>query len=204
MLQQPPQYDQRKLQHLLGSAWVDRDETFDDYIHTGWNLSAHVGTYERVLHVECTKNPFRYIVPHVIGIDSREEYIKYADYNMDIVQYYTAYKYRRAHVAFCLECFDYETQKSLETKLDYLVRMMTPQDSRIFFRNKIIIPETPVEPPVAEPSLDPSAKPLYPWTVEEHVRLADMFGYEVIDVQDEINDTIYVHWRAKNVSYGQV
>lgn len=211
--QEPPNYDQEKLKYMLGEAWTERDTEFDNYIHSGWNLSAYVGTYERVLHVQCADNPFKYIIPHVTGIDTREEYRGKASYIMSIEEYYVAYKYRRANVAFCLESFDHETKESLERKLWFLTRMMKPQDSRIFFRNKVIIPQEeigentdePIENPIdSEEQEIPEESTLYPWTVDEHMRLAEMFGYEVVDVQEEINDTMYVMWVQKNRSYGEV
>ena len=38
----------------------------------------------------------------------------------------------------------------------------------------------------------------YPWTFEEHIRLADKFGYEIGEMDWDSNNRIYAEWQQKS------
>ena len=161
---------------FYGKNWQTRDTSLDQYEYSGWALGELIRQGERVLHVNCGSNPFKYMIPNFCGIDPVNPQ---ADIVISLQDYATHYRTTRFNVAFCLDAFD-GTEDYVASQIALLVQTMLTRDTRIYWRTSTV--------------------GTYPWTFAEHSRLASKFNYHVVGATYDANNTIYAEWDSNKTS----
>jgi hypothetical protein len=107
-----------------------------------------------------------------------------AEYVMSLDQYITAYHIDKCNIALVLNGFDNATTSAEQEKnVRDIARLMVKRDAKIFWRTAI--------------------DAQYPWTFDEHARLAALIGYEVVGIAMETDTQIYAEWGSliKSATY---
>lgn len=181
--------DQQHLNNYFSNTWAKLDRSLDQYQYTGWHLIEKIRPGEKVIDVGCGQNPFREKISNLIGIDPA---FPEADHQMTLEQFAVAYPALRFNVAFCLGSINFGTQSDIEHQLGLLMKVLRPQDSRIYWR--------------CDPGLDDHGNseceqiPFYPWSFAEHERLAEKHGFRIGEMDWDVNNCIYVEWISVNRS----
>lgn len=182
--------NQQQLDHYFSNVWAKRDRSLDNFIYTGWELVGKIRAGERVVDVGCGQHPFKNAISNLVGIDPAFDE---ADYKMTLEQFVQANPAQKFNVAFCLGSINFGDQADIEHQISLVVRLLREQDSRIYWR---------CNPGLADHGNDECQHiPFYPWSFEEHERLAEKFGYRIVDMQWDNKDRIYAEWVSKNSSW---
>lgn len=178
--------DQEKLNHYFGNIWIQRDRSLDQYQYTGWTLMEHINSDEKVIDVGCGTNPFKGIMPNLTGIDPAFDA---ADYKMTLEEFAVAYKHLKFNTALCLGSINFGTVEHIERQIGLVVGLLRSQDSKIIWR---------CNPGLTDHGNSECEEiPFYPWTFDEHIRLAEKFGFDIIEMDWDNNNRIYAFWRQK-------
>jgi hypothetical protein len=179
--------NQEKLNQYFGKVWALLKEGVErPFNRTGYIIVDKVRESEWVLDVGCGKNLLKVLHPLIVGVDPAFDT---ADYKMTIEEYAKINK-RKFDVAFSLGTINFGPVEIIENQIEVVISMLKPK-SRIYWR--------------CNPGLkDHGTKEceeidFYPWSFEEHLRLAKKFGYEVKELKwedDGINHSrrIYAEW----------
>ena len=144
---------------------------------------------ERVLDVGCGDNPFYGKIPNLVGIDPA---FAEANHQMTLEQYRQAYGFMKFNVAFCLGSINFGSQADIEHEIGLVVSMLRERDSRIYWRCN----------PGQQDHGNVECREIefYPWSFDEHVRLAEQFGFVIEEMAWDANNRIYAEWVNKNNS----
>lgn len=145
----------------------------DLYDQSGTNLMAKLYPGERVLHLGYDKHLFINQVPNFVSIDDLEEYA-------------ASNKALKYNVAFCLEYINFGSESVIQQQIQLLTSLLRNHDSRIYWRCN-----PGVQDYVGE-------QDIYPWTFDEHIRLAELNGYEVAHMDWDNRQRIYAEWISKS------
>lgn len=177
--------NQQELNEYFNGIW--RNTPFSDLKAelSGYSLVNKVNPDERVIDVGCGKNLFKPHIKNLVGIDpafpeadlmiSLEDYAKISADKFD--------------VAFCLGSINFGSRENIENQIETLLTLLN-EENRIYWR---------CNPGLHDHENEECKRiPFYPWTIEEHVRLSNKYGYELIECRWERNNRIYAEWRSKS------
>ena len=106
-----------------------------------------------------------------------------ADYVMTIEQYAAVHRTNKFHVAMILNGLDNVAPGNMDSIVQTIADLMVKRDARIFWRTAI--------------------NNTYPWTFDEHNRLAELINYSVAGMVMETETDIYAEWNSnvKSLTY---
>lgn len=185
--------DQQHLNNYFGKIWSQRDRSLDQYQYSGYALVDKVLPGQRVVDVGCGFNPFKNYIPNLIGVDPAFDQ---ADFRMTIEEYAQVHYIQRFHVAFCLGSINFGTQEDIERQIACVIKILHRKDAKIFWR---------CNPALADHgNAECETVPFYPWSFDEQVRLAELFGFSIVEMDWDNGNRIYAEWHSKNVSQNAV
>jgi SAM-dependent methyltransferase len=151
----------------------------DQYKYSGFNLINKILPNESVIDVGCGFNEFRGRIPNLIGIDPANAQ---ADYRLSIEGFQSAEKF---DVAFCLGSINFGDESTIVNQISAVIRLLKP-NGRIYWRCN----------PGAADHGNSECKEIdfYPWTIAEHVRLSELFGFRLMTCRWDKNNRIYAEW----------
>lgn len=128
---------------------------------------------ERVLHIGYDSDLFQGKIPNFQSVPDLEEYAKYNNF----IKY---------NVAFCIEYINFGAQDVIEQQIAILIKLLRERDARIYWRCN-----PGVQDYVGEQNI-------YPWTFDEHLRLANKFNFDVVEMEWDSRQRIYAQWTSRN------
>jgi hypothetical protein len=173
----PQDYAKEQLNIFYGSSYQNRDTSMDQYELSGYNLPQLFNPGDKNLHVNCGNNPFKHMVANLRGQDPTN---LNADFVMTIDEYANVHKVTKFHNAMILNGLDNVAPGGMDYYVQVIASLMVKRDARIFWRTAI--------------------NNTYPWTFDEHVRLAALINYSVIGMVMETETDIYAEWNSNNKS----
>ena len=164
------------LNKYFATTWTSN---LSQYKYSGFNLIDKIQPNETVIDVGCGFNEFRGRIPNLIGIDPANAQ---ADYRLSIEGFQSAEQF---DVAFCLGSINFGDQATILNQISAVIKLLKPT-ARIYWR---------CNPGVADHGND-GCKDIefYPWTIAEHVRLSELFGFRLITCCWDNNNRIYAEW----------
>lgn len=168
------------LNDYFANHWHRKNGSLDQYSKTGFQLVDKINPGERVLDVGCGRNPFKGLIPNLVGIDPAFDE---ADVKCTIEEFSTTELF---DVAFCLGSINFGNAEQIEQQIAMVAKLLKPQ-ARIFWRCNPGLKDHNNEECLA---ID-----FYPWSIEEHVRLADMFGFTLVECVWDTKNRIYAEWK---------
>ena len=174
--------NQEYLNNYFSTIWYKTDSRLDKYDKTGLSLADKIKPGERVIDVGCGTNPFKNLIPHILGVDPAFDQ---ADFKCTIDEFQTD---DRFDVAFCLGSINFGTVDDIERQIAKVISLLKP-NARIYWR--------------CNPGLHDHANEeckninFYPWTINEHVRLADKFNAVLIECCFDTPRRLYAEWNLK-------
>jgi hypothetical protein len=184
----PEEYAERQLNIFYGPSWLTRDTTLDQFQFSGYDLGEKVQVMERVIHINCGDNPFKGMVPNLVGQDP---YNSKADTVMTMDQFAYTNIAQKFNVAFVLGGINYGTQAEIDQQIATVVKLLRKRDGRIYWRCY-------TQPPVGGP---PN---FFAWDYTKQMAAAAMFNFEIIDMEADTGNTIYAEWwsNSRSSTYG--
>jgi hypothetical protein len=172
--------DQNYLNHYFGTVWYRGNGDLSQYNKTGLALVDKVSDDESVLDVGCGSNPFKGLIKNLVGIDPAFDQ---ADYKCTIEDFVTEDKF---DVAFCLGSINFGDASDIERQITKFVSLLKPK-ARIYWR---------CNPGLKDHVSDDCKQiPFYPWSVLEHVRLSDKFGFKLVECSWDTKNRLYAEWK---------
>jgi len=179
--------NQELLNTYFSTAWRERNRQFGNYQYSGYQLQEKVNPGERVIDVGCGINPFKGIIPNLVGIDPA---FPEADFRLSLEDFVKRGIIQRFNVAFCLGSINFGTQEDIEYQIDLLTKLMHTRDTRIYWRCN------PGQKDHGNTECEEI--PFYNWSFDEHLRLAEKFNYEIRELEWDSNNRIYAEWVYKS------
>jgi hypothetical protein len=181
--------NQQFLNNYFATVWRNRNRSLDQYQYSGWELIGKILPGERVLDVGCGDNPFRDKIANLVGVDPA---FPEADHTMTIQEFSESHRHMKFNVAFCLGSINFGTKDDIEQQIRYVVGMLRQRDSRIYWRCN----------PGQQDHGNQECQQIdfYPWSFDEHIRLADMFDYRINEMDWDSNNRIYAEWISNKTS----
>lgn len=174
--------NQQRLNDYFGGTWRATGRTVDEYNQTGLTLATKVKSSDRVLDVGCGLNPFKGLI-NVVGIDPA---FPEADLRLTLEEYAFLHPEEKFNVAFCLGSINFGSREVVEHQIDVLTHLLT-DDAVIYWRcNPGLQDHNNNECQFIE---------FYPWSFDEHERLAEKFGFVVEEASWDSFNRIYAMWR---------
>lgn len=172
--------DQTLLNNYFANHWHRKNGNLNQFDKTGLSLVDKIKSGDRVLDVGCGKNPFKGLIPNLVGIDPAFDE---ADVKCTIEEFST---HELFDVALCLGSINFGTSERIEQQIAKVVKLLKPQ-ATIYWRCN----------PGQQDHNNEECKSIdfYPWSVEEHVRLADMFGFVLVECSWDTKNRIYAEWK---------
>jgi hypothetical protein len=169
---------QVELHKFYGANYDTRDTTLDQYELSGYNLPEMFNAGDRTIHINCGNNPFKNMVANFRGQDPSNPR---ADFITTLEQYVQVHKTNRFHNAVVLNGLDNVEFGKMEHNVQLIAQLMVKRDARIFWRTAI--------------------NNTYPWTFDEHIRLAALINYSIVGMVMENETEIYAEW-GSNIKSG--
>jgi hypothetical protein len=171
---------QDELHKFYGARYDTRDTSLDQYELSGYNLAEGFNPGDRIIHVNCGSNPFKGMVPNLRAQDPVNHN---ADFVMTIDHYASVYRTNKFHVAMILGGLDDVAPGAMDSYVQTIASIMVQRDAKMFWRTAI--------------------NKTYPWTFDEHTRLAALINYSVVGMVMETETDIYAEWNSnvKSVTY---
>lgn len=173
--------NQQYLNNYFGNIWHLHSDPSMDSTKSGIDLLNKITDNDQVIDVGCGRNPFKGLIKNLIGIDPAFDT---ADVKCTIDEFTTDQKF---DVALCLGSINFGSKENIERQITKVVSLLNDQ-ARIYWRCN----------PGQQDHPDPNCQQIdfYPWSIEEHVRLADKFGFKLVECTWEKNNRrIYAEWR---------
>lgn len=171
--------DQNYLNYYFGTIWHKNSSPIEKFEKSGKSLIYKILPNEKVIDVGCGTNPFKPHIPNLIGIDPAFDQ---ADYKVTIEDFKSTVLF---DVAFCLGSINFGTQEIIEQQIFKVVSLLKYK-SRIYWR---------CNPGQQDHPSDECKKiNFYPWSIAEHIRLSDKFGFKLVECCWENNKRIYAEW----------
>lgn len=167
------------LNHYFGTIWYRKNGSLTQYEKTGLALIDKIKQGETVLDVGCGANPFKGLIPELLGIDPAFDQ---ADVRIGIDEFETD---ERFDVAFCLGSINFGSVTDVERQITKVVSLLK-RNARIYWRSN---PGSQDHKNEECANID-----FYPWTIEEHIRLATKFGFKLMECSWDNNNRIYAEW----------
>jgi hypothetical protein len=167
---------QQDLNNYFSTKWKSN---LDQYKYSGWTLIDKIKPYELVLDVGCGFNEFRTRIPNLIGVDPANDR---ADVKVSIEEFKSTNKF---DVAFCLGSINFGDKLTIMNQIACVVNCLTPT-ARIYWR---------CNPGYADHGNEECKDiDFYPWSIEEHIKLSELFGFKLMTCCWDNNDRIYAEW----------
>jgi hypothetical protein len=175
--------DQNYLNEYFGNIWYKNSDPCKKNTKSGLQLVDKIGNYETVIDVGCGTNPFKGLIPNLIGIDPA---FNQADYRCTIDDFVTEKKF---DVALCLGSINFGDIADIERQIQKVIDLLEPH-GRIYWRCN----------PGQKDHPDPGCEQInfYPWSIEEHVRLSTKFGFNLAECcWEQEGRRIYAEWTRR-------
>lgn len=149
------------------------------YSWSGFSLVDKIKSDEHVLDVGCGFNEFKPYIKNLIGIDpandSADVVCAIEDFKSDI----------KFDVAFCLGSINFGDEENIRNQINCVVNCLKPQ-ARIYWRCN----------PGLQDHGNKECKDIdfYPWTIEKHIELTDIFKFRLDKVCWDTGNRIYAEW----------
>jgi len=172
--------NQQYLNNYFGNVWHLNSDPSNKQSKSGLQLLTQINDLESVIDVGCGTNPFKGKIKNLVGVDPAFDQ---ADVKCTIDDFVTEDQF---DVALCLGSINFGSVIDIERQITKVVSILKPK-SRIFWRCN----------PGKQDHPDPACKEIdfYPWTIEEHVRLSDKFGFRLVECTWENEGRrIYAEW----------
>lgn len=167
--------NQQTLNQYFSSKWHSK---LSDYKYSGFGLVDKINPDELVLDVGCGFNEFKRLIPNLVGIDPAN---KLADFQTTIEDFREDTKF---DVAFCLGSINFGNELTILNQIACVVTCLKPT-ARIYWR---------CNPGLADHGNEEcKAIEFYPWTIAEHVKLSELFGFKLLTACWD-GDRIYAEW----------
>lgn len=148
---------------------------------SGFALVDKIKPNEKVIDIGCGKHLLKGKIPNIVGIDPA---FPEADYNLSLEDY-AKINTDKYDVALCLGSINFGSRETIESQIELVIGMLN-EKSRIYWR---------CNPGLHDHKNEECERiPFYPWTIEEHVRLSDKYGFELRECRWESNNRIYSEW----------
>ena len=172
--------NQQELNKYFSTVWKSN---LAQYNYSGHKLIDQIQPGELVLDVGCGFNEFKSRIPNLIGIDPANDF---ADVKLPI-EFFAAdnNNQNKFDVAFCLGSINFGNQNNILIQITSVVSCLKPR-ARIYWR--------------CNPGLKDHGNELckdidfYPWTIEKHVKFADLFGFRLNIARWDNASRIYAEW----------
>jgi len=163
------------LNKYFAETWQSK---LNQYKYSGLALIDKVRPGETVIDVGCGRNEFRERIPNLIGIDPA---FNQADYQTTIEDFQTE---QRFDVAFCLGSINFGDKLTIMNQIACVVNCLKPT-ARIYWR---------CNPGHADHGNEECKNiDFYPWSVDEHIKLSELFGFKLLTCCWD-NNRIYAEW----------
>ena len=172
--------NQQELNNYFRNQWRGQ---FNQYLFSGINLAKKIHPTEWVLDVGCGINAFKQIIPNLIGIDPAFDH---ADIKTTIEALNIDKKF---DVAFCLGSINFGNEEVIKNQIKCVVNYLNPK-SRIFWR--------------CNPGLHDHGNmqckdiDFFPWSTSYLEQFAKEFGFQIVDLREDLNNRIYCEWARSN------
>lgn len=95
----------------------------------------------------------------------------------------------RFDAAFCLGSINFGSVEDIEHQIGLVVQLLKTKNSRIYWRCN----------PGRKDHKNPDCESIdfYPWSFDDHHRLAEKFGFTVNELDWDSNNRIYAEWVKK-------
>lgn len=168
--------NQLELNEYFSTQWVSN---INQYQYSGIALVNKIYPNERVIDIGCGFNEFKSRIPNIVGIDPANDR---ADYKCTIEEFKSIDKF---DVAFCLGSINFGNESNICNQISCVIDCLRPT-ARIYWR---------CNPGYADHGNDECKNiEFYPWTIEEHIRLSELFGFKLITACWDNNNRIYAEW----------
>jgi len=153
---------------------------------SGFDLKNKIKPHEKVLDIGCGRNPFRKIIPNLIGIDPATNE---ADIKVSLQDFETNEKF---DVLLCLGSILSGNIEYIEFQISKMCSLLN-DNGRIYWRTSPFL-----NPEINVPDTG------FRWSENEHINLANKFGFyatniniEHIDIKNPLTKRIYAEWHKK-------
>jgi len=168
--------NQTQLNKYFSSVWKSN---LNQYKYSGWALVDKIKPKEQVVDVGCGFNEFKTHIPNLIGIDPANDS---ADYKVRIEDFDMPDHF---DVALCLGSINFGGEANIISQINCVVRCLKPK-AKIYWRCNPGLHDHGNE---ACKDID-----FYPWTIEKHAELADLFGFRLAVARWDTANRIYAEW----------
>ena len=170
---------QSELNKYFSTLW---SSNLDQYTYSGWTLADKIQINELVLDVGCGYNEFKSRIPNLIGIDPANDL---ADIKSSI-EHFSAdnTNWNKFDVAFCLGSINFGNKLNIMNQIACVVNCLK-STARIYWR---------CNPGYTDHGNEECKSiEFYPWTIEEHIKLSELFGFKLVTSCWDDN-RIYAEW----------
>jgi len=179
--------DQQALNIYFAGAWRQRNRSIGQYQFTGERLIEKINAGESVIDIGCGINPYRGYIPNLVGIDPA---FPEADHQCTLEEFVSRGVIQRFNVAFCLGSINFGTREDIEHQISLVTRLLRTRGARIYWRCN------PGQKDHGNRECE--SIPFYDWSFDEHVRLSELFGFEIGEMDWDSNNRIYAEWIDKS------
>lgn len=169
-------HNQQLLNNYFNKKWNGR---IDQYMYSGIQLINKISPTETVLDVGCGTNPFKSLIPNLIGIDPAFDQ---ADIKCTIEDFVPSHQF---DVAFCLGSINFGTEETILHQIQCVVNALKPS-ARIYWRCN---PGRKDHGNTECEQID-----FFEWSPSILRKYAAQFGFIVADMQQDNNNRIYCEW----------
>ncbi len=175
--------DQQYLNNYFNNVWRNLENSELNYHElSGAKLVEKIKPGETVIDIGCGKNHFKTLIPGIVGVDPA---FPEADYHMTLEDY-AKIADKTFDVAFCLGSINFGSKERIESQIG-LISSLLNSNGRIYWRTNPGRKDHKVT--------ECDAIDFYPWSNEEHHRLATKFNFTVNDLAWEAStNRIYAEW----------
>ena len=167
--------NQQFLNNYFANTW---QSNISRYTHSGWAIVDKIQPNELVLDVGCGFNEFKTRIVSLTGIDPANDR---ADYKVSIEEYSPPHKF---DVALCLGSINFGDKLTIMNQISCVINCLNPT-ARIYWR---------CNPGLADHGNEACKNiDFYPWSINEHVKLSELFGFRLITCCWDGN-RIYAEW----------
>jgi hypothetical protein len=175
--------DQNYLNNYFDKVW--RHTPFNNLNNptlSGLALLDKIKPTETVIDIGCGVNGFKKYLPNLVGIDPA---FPEADHQLTLEEF-SKQSNAKFNVALCLGSINFGDKTYIEQQIGLVTNLLQPS-GRIYWRcNPGLQDHGTAECKYIE---------FYPWTFEEQIRLADKFGFKILEMRWEKHSRIYAEWK---------
>ncbi len=173
--------NQQYLNNYFGNIWHRHSDPCTKENKSGLEILTKISDDDSVIDVGCGRNPFKGKIKNLLGVDPAFDQ---ADVKCTIDEFNSESTF---DVALCLGSINFGSKEDIERQITKIVSLLKPK-ARIYWRCN----------PGRTDHPDPGCELIefYPWSLEEHVRLSDMFGFKLVEcVWEQNGRRIYAEWQ---------